>query len=70
MKNFDTYEAALKLYNLSCDMDFQDYEEVKDQTIEEIEEALFHLKCIACNPHNKEYFRTFLKCLDTITNFK
>jgi hypothetical protein len=68
MNNIDTYEIALHLYNLSCDMDFMDYEEVKDQTIVEIENCLYYLKTVAQNKYNDEYFRTFLKCLETITN--
>jgi phosphoribosyl 1,2-cyclic phosphodiesterase len=33
-------------------------------------DCLYYLKTVAQNKYNDEYFRTFLKCLDTITNNK
>lgn len=36
------------------------------QTWKEIEEALFDLKCIAQNEHNKDSYRTLWNCLEEI----
>lgn len=70
MKNFEIekhpQEIAEKLYNLAKDMDFSDYEEEKEQIITKLENALYHLKTVAQNEHNHEYFRTFYRILERI----
>ena len=40
---------------------------LKLSTIKEIERALYHLKTIAENEYNQEYFRTLLKVLKNIS---
>lgn len=65
--NIDTFEMANKLYEMSEDIDYNDYEENKQQELNELEEALFWLKTTAENEHNKDYFRTLFNCLVTIT---
>lgn len=40
-----------------------------EEQIPEIEKALYHLKAIAENKYNDEYFRTFLRMLIKITEF-
>lgn len=62
----DTFEIASKLYELSTDMDYMDYEEEKEKIINEIENAIYYLKTVANNEHNAEYFRTFYKILERI----
>lgn len=62
----DTQEIALKIYELSKDMDFSDYEEEKEKEISEIEQCLYHLKTIAKNEHNQDYFRTFYNALQKL----
>ena len=39
-----------------------------ENNIKETEKALYHIKAIAENPYNDEYFRTFIKVLDSICN--
>lgn len=56
-------ELALTLYNNAMDMDFMDYEDTKEQDLGELEEALYYLKTVAQNEHNKDYFRTLWNCL-------
>lgn len=40
-----------------------------EELTKETEKALYHLKAIAENPYNEEYFRTLIKVLDSICNF-
>lgn len=56
-------ELALTLYNNAMDMDFMDYEETKEQTLSELQEALYQIKAIAKNEYNKDYWRTFWNAL-------
>lgn len=42
---------------------------LKFSTIKEIERVLYHLKTIAENPYNDDYFRTLLKVLENITKY-
>lgn len=67
MLHVDTHEIALQLYNMACDMDYMDYEDLKDETIKEIEDCVYHIYAASQNPYNADYFRTFIKCLETIT---
>ena len=59
----DTFEIANKLYELAKDMDYMDYEEEKEQIINEIEQGIYYIKTIAGNEHNADYFRTFYNIL-------
>ena len=59
-------EIANKLFELSKDMDFLDYEEEKKQILSDLENALYYLKAVAKNPYNAEYFRTLYKILENI----
>lgn len=61
-----TQEIAENLYELSKDMDYMDYEEEKESVINELENALYHIKTIAQNEHNQEYFRTLYNILQRI----
>lgn len=61
-----TREIARKLYELSKDMDYMDYEEEKENIINELENALYYIKTIAQNEYNQEYFRTFYNILQRI----
>jgi len=65
VKNVDTLEMAINIYNSCCDMDFLDYENEKETEIAEIENALYYLKTISQNEHNKG-FKTLLKALEMI----
>lgn len=70
MINFEYYpgEIANVLYNLSCDMDKNDYNETKQETINQLTDCLYYLKAICENSYNNDYFRTMYKCLETITS--
>ena len=63
----DTELTAKALYQLSIDMDYADYSEHLDNTLKDLELALFHIKTIAENEYNNDYFRTLARCLDLIT---
>lgn len=59
-------EIATELYEKAKDMDFMDYEDEKEQTISELENALYYLKTVCENEHNQNCFRTFYKILERI----
>lgn len=59
-------EIANKLFELSKDMDFLDYEEEKKQILSDLENVLYYLKAVAENPYNAEYFRTLYRILENI----
>ena len=63
----DTETTAKVLYQLSMDMDYSDYSENLQDTLTDIEECLYHLRTICENDLNFDYFRTFARCLDLIT---
>lgn len=56
-------ELALTLYNNAMDMDFMDYEDTKEKTLNELQEALYQIETIAKNEYNKDYWRTFWNAL-------
>ena len=64
--NIDVEGIASTLYNMSIDLDNNDYQETKEKEINDIIEALYQLKAICENPYNKNYYRTFLFCLQAI----
>ena len=59
-------EVAEKLYELAKDMDYMDYEDEEEQIKADIENAIYHLKAIAQNEYNADYFRTFYNILQRI----
>lgn len=63
----DIETAAKVLYQLSIDMDYADYQESIDQSLSDLEDALYNIKAIADNELNSDYWRTFARCLDLIT---
>ena len=63
----DIETTAKALYQLSIDMDYADYSENLQDTLADIEECLHHLRAICENDHNPDYFRTFARCLELIT---
>lgn len=63
----DNREIAEILFENAKDMDFADYEDDKEQIINDLENAIYYLETIAKNEYNQEYFRTFynvLQCLN------
>lgn len=62
-------DIAQALYNLSCDMDFNDYEEQKEIELEELENALAHIYTIAQNQYNADYWRILWRALENLTNY-
>lgn len=62
----DTKEIACKLYELAIDMDYMDYEDEKEKIIAKIEEAIYNIKTIAKNEHNKDYWRILYNILERI----
>lgn len=65
---FEKYpnEIASRLYELAKDMDYMDYEDEKEQVLNDLENALYYLKAICENEYNDEYFRTFYRILENI----
>ena len=59
-------EIASRIYYLTTDFDFLDYEGEKEKELQELEECIYYLKSIASNEYNKEYFRTFYNALQKI----
>ena len=59
-------EITDRLYELSIDMDYMDYEDEKEQITADIENTLYYLKAIAQNEYNADYFRTFYNILQRI----
>lgn len=62
-------DIAKTLYDLSCDMDYMDYEEQKEIDLEELEHALAHIYTIAENPHNMDYWRILWYALENLVNY-
>lgn len=63
----DIKATATTLYNLSCDMDFNDYADTRDNDLNDLENALYTLNENAKNPLNSDFYRTLAKCLELIT---
>lgn len=59
-------EIAESLYELAKDMDYMDYEDTKEETIAELENAIYYLKTVAENEYNKDYFRLLYNVLQMI----
>ena len=59
-------EIAERLYELAKDMDYMDYEEEEEQIKADIENAIYHLRAVAKNEYNFDYFRTFWNILQRI----
>lgn len=66
--NVEVYpqEIAKKLYELTKDMDYMDYEEEKEQIMADLESALYDLMAIAQNEKNFDYFRTMYRTLERL----
>ena len=62
----DINEIANILYNNTLDMDANDYIENKEHEIAQLEEALYHIKAIAENDYNQDYWRTFWNALQLL----
>lgn len=62
----DTMEIAEKLFELSKDMDFLDYEEEKNEILNKLENAIYNIKAIAKNKYNNEYWRVLYNILQKI----
>lgn len=59
-------EIAEALYEQAKDMDYMDYEDEKELVLADLENALYDLKAICENEHNKDYFRTLYRILERI----
>lgn len=59
-------EIAEALYEQAKDMDYIDYEDEKELVITDLENALYDLKAICENEHNKECYRTLYRILERI----
>jgi len=68
ISNCDPETIAQALYKMACDLDFSDYEENREKDISDLIDCLYQIKAIAQNPHNNDYYRTFLLCLERITD--
>ena len=62
------YQTALILYQLSIDMDYADYSETRDETLKDICNALEIVRANAMTTTNQEFWKTFARCLDLITD--
>lgn len=63
VRNMDTQTIAEKLINQAADMDNTDYTDNLKEDIATIEECLYHIKTIASNEYNFDYWRTFCAAL-------
>lgn len=63
MYNVDIDKIANKLYELTKDLDFADYEENKEQEIRELTDAIYWIKAAAQNEYNANYWRTLFRVL-------
>ena len=63
LTDFNPHKAARKLVD-SCDC----FETGKRETINDIEQALSHIKIIAESPHNFDYWRSFVEALKYLYN--
>lgn len=61
-----TTEIAERLFELSKDMDFLDYEEEKEEIINELDNALYNIKAIVQNEYNNDYWRILYAILQKI----
>lgn len=59
-------EIAEALYEQAKDMDYMDYEDEKEEVLGDLEKALYDLKTICENEHNKECYRTLYRILERI----
>ena len=50
-----TLEIANKLYELSKDMDYMDYKDEQEQVLNELEQAIYHIKTLAENKYNEDF---------------
>ena len=64
----DTREMASALFEMCADMEeiYLEADE-KESIIKDLDEALYHIKVIAENDLNPDYWRTFYKCLETVS---
>lgn len=63
----DIEATAKALYQHSIDMDYADYQEFLESDLNDLQEALWQIKAIAENEYNNDFWRTFARCLDLIT---
>ena len=59
-------EIAEALYEQAKDMNYMDYEDEKEEVLEDLEYALYVLKAICENEYNKECYRTLYRILERI----
>lgn len=59
-------DLALRLYELTKDMDAMDYIENKEDELHDLEEALYQLKAIAQNEYNNDYWRTLWNAIQML----
>ena len=50
-----TLEIANRLYELSKDMDYMDHEDEQEQVLNELEQAIYHIKTLAKNEYNEDF---------------
>ena len=62
----DCAEIAEKIYELSKDMNYLDYEEEKEKELQELTNCIYYIRTCAQNKYNAEYFRTFYNALQNI----
>lgn len=61
--NFEFYPDDITTALINCTDQQYTPEQVK-----EFEEALYNLKAICENPYNSDFYRTFYKLLEAVTN--
>lgn len=59
-------EIATRLYELTEDMDHMDYEDTKEETIQNLENVLYNLREIARNERNGDNWRLLYTVLQKI----
>lgn len=64
--NYSPKEIAEKIYELNSDMDLNDYKDIKEIEIQQLESAIYDIKTMAENKYNKDYWRTLYKALECL----
>lgn len=63
IRNMDTQTIAEKIINQAADLDSTDYADRLKEDTAAIEECLYHIKTVASNKYNSDYWRTFCAAL-------
>lgn len=61
-------DIASAIYTLCSDADCSDYIENKEATINQLTDAIAHIKAFCENDYNSDYWRTLYNALDVLAD--